>query len=169
MKKIIAFILLSLFWIVLLFPKDVLWNSLVNYAKEQDVSIFSQKKIDKRYKFTAFKSKIYFQNSELAILKKAELKLWIFYNKIEIQNAQLDKNIPILKGLKIQEARAVYTILSPKKIKIQGLCTLGHFIGEVDIFKRKGYVLLKNRKLKDDFLKQYLKKTDEGMRYEFSY
>lgn len=169
MKKTFIFMVLTIFWIVLLFPKDVLWNNFVKDMQEKDTIIIAQKKEDLRYKFTAQGIKVYFKNFKVADISKVEAKLWLFFNKISLKNSRLSQKMPILKNLKIVNSNITYTVLAPTKIKIQGTSNQGDFVGVVEIFKHKGFILLKNSTVKDVFLQQYFKKTKEGMKYEFAY
>ncbi|MFK5882375.1 MAG: hypothetical protein QM482_09195 [Sulfurospirillum sp.] len=169
MKKAIIFIVLSLFWIVLLFPKYILWDKFTQIMNRQNISIITQKKDDLRYKFTASSIKVFFQSVQIATIKKAEMKPWIFYNEIDLQDAKISKNLPLFKEFKIKNLRAIYSIFSPKKIEIKGTSNLGNFRAEVDIFKHKGYILFKNINSKNSVVKSYFKKTKEGMKYELAY
>lgn len=169
MKKTIIFIFLTIFWIVLLFPKNVLWNSFTQNMQDKNIIIIAQLKEDKKYKFTANDIKVYFKSVRVANIGQIEARLWLFYNEIDLKNSRLSKNIPILKDLKISNSYITYNILSPTKIKIKGTSKRGDFIGEVEIFNHKGFILLKSDTMKDTFLQQYFKKTKEGMKYEFAY
>ncbi len=169
MKKTVIFIALTLFWIILLFPKNVLWNNFTQNMQNKNIIIIAQQKEDKRYKFTASDTKIYFKSIKIANIGQIEAKLWFLYNEIDLKNLRLSKKIPILKNLKILNSHITYTLLSPAKVKIKGTSKRGDFIGEVEIFKHKGFILLKSNTMKDAFLQQYFKKTKEGMRYEFAY
>jgi len=169
MKKTVIFIALTLFWIILLFPKNVLWNNFTQNMQNKNITIIAQQKEDKRYKFIASDTKVYFKSIKIANIGQIEAKLWFLYNEIDLKNLRLSKKIPILKNLKILNSHITYTLLSPTKVKIKGTSKRGNFIGEVEIFKHKGFILLKSNTMKDAFLQQYFKKTKEGMRYEFAY
>ncbi len=169
MKKAIIFILLILFWIVLLFPKNLLWDNFIQNMQDNNIIIIAQKKADKRYKFIASDIKVYFKSVKVANIGQIEARLWFFYNEIDLKNLRLSKNIPILKNFKISNSYITYTVLSPTKVKIKGTSKRGDFVGEVEIFKHKGFILLKSDTMKDTFLQQYFKKTKEGMKYEFAY
>jgi len=169
MKKTLIFIVLTLFWTVLLFPKNVLWNNFTQNMSNKNIIIIAKQQEDKRYKFTANNTKVYFNSIKIANIGQIETRLWLFYNEIELKNLRLSKNMPILKNLKILNSHITYTLLSPTKVKIKGKSKIGDFIGEVEIFKHKGFILLKSNTMRDTFLQQYFKKTKEGMRYEFAY
>ena len=169
MKKTVIFIVLILFWTILLFPKNVLWNNFTQNIRNKNIIIIAGQKEDKGYKFTANDTKVYFKSMKMANIGQIEVKPWFFYNEIDLNNLRLGKNIPILKNFKILNSHITYTLLSPTKVKIKGKSKRGDFIGEVEIFKHKGFILLKSNTLRDTFLQQYFKKTKEGMKYEFVY
>ena len=131
--------------------------------------IRAEKTKDLRYKFTAQDIKIYYKNFKVANINEMTVKPWLFFNEITLKNSHLSKKIPILKNLNIVNTKITYTILMPTKINITGTSNQGDFTGIVKIFKHKGYILLKNNKIKDVFLQQYFKKTRGGMKYEFTY
>ncbi len=169
MKKTFIFAILTLFWIILLFPKDSLWSYCVQLAKEQNISVLSQKQEDKKYKYEVKQLDVYLQSVKVATLKTVEFKLWIFYNEIEMQDIELSPSLPIFGGLKIQKLIARYMLISTKKISLSGMSKFGNFKGEIDIFKHSGYVLFKKGTIQKSPLREYFKKTTEGMRYEFTY
>jgi len=169
MKKTIIFIALTLFWTVLLFPKNVLWNNFTQNMYNKNIIIVAGQKEDKLYKLTANDTKVYFKSIKIANIGQIDAGLWLFYNEIKLKNLRLSKKTPILKNFKILNSYITYTLLSPTKVKIEGKSKRGDFIGEVEIFKHKGFILLKSNTMKDAFLQQYFKKTKEGMRYEFAY
>ena len=169
MKKTLIFIVLTFFWTILLFPKNVLWNNFTQNMYNKNVIIIAGNKKDKLYKFIANDTKVYFKSMKIANIGQIEAWPWIFYNEIELKNLRLSKNMPILKNFKILNSHITYTIFSPTKVKIKGKSKHGDFVGEVEIFKHKGFILLKSKTMRDTFLQQYFKKTKEGMRYEFAY
>jgi len=169
MKKIFIFIVLTVFWLILLFPKNILWNTFVQNIQYKNTTITSQKTKDLRYEFTAYNIKIYYKNFKVADLGEITIKPWLLFNKISLKNLHFGKNMPILNNLNIINAKITYTLFMPTKIHITGISNQGNFIGIVNIFKHKGYILLKKNSIKNIFLHQYFKKTKEGMRYEFTY
>ncbi len=169
MKKIFIFIVLTIFWLILLFPKNILWNSFIQNMKHKEITITSKKTKDLRYKFIAQNVKIYYKNFEVVNISEVVAKPWLFFNEVTLKNLHPTKNIPILNNLNITNAKIIYTILTPVKINITGTSNQGNFSGIVNIFKHKGHILFKRNDKKNIFLHRYFKKTKEGMRYEFTY
>ena len=64
MKKILLFIFLVTIWVVLLFPKALLWDYFVVKMQERDIQL-SAKEID--------------------------IKLWLVYNKIDMKDIEIQK------------------------------------------------------------------------------
>lgn len=169
MKRVLIFIALSMFWTVLFFPKYLLWDHFSQYVDSKGVKITAEKKVDARYKFELSSVDIFFQKMQVASIKRVAIKPWILYNEIYLQDIESSNSLPIPVRFTIKKMRATYTILSPKKIEISGFSNLGIFKAKIEVFKHRGYVLLKKISSKNSFIKSYFKKTKEGMKYEFSY
>ena len=58
MKKIVLFSSLVLVWIVVLFPKTLIWNYFVDEMQKRDISV---------------------------VAKEVDMKLWVLYNEIDIR------------------------------------------------------------------------------------
>jgi len=169
MKKTLLFALLTIFWILLLFPKPVLWNNIVQFAQSKNVEINSGKIKDKRYEFILKSTNLAYRGLHLAHIDEILVRPWLFYNEVNFKNLRFETKIAPVKHLQIFKAKAFYSTVTPQKIKIEGTSNYGDFSGEVLIFKHKGFIVTKGNKLKTNVLKQYFKKTKEGMRYAFDY
>ncbi len=169
MKKVSIFIVLVLFWIVLLFPKTIVWKNFVGYLETKDVKIETKATQDLKYKFIAKDLKISYKGMDIAQIKSLSIKPWLLYDEVNFKTAKLNKNMPILKGLNISRLKATYDILHPTLIRAEGGSRYGDFTITVWILKHKGVVLFKSDHIDNSFLRGYFKKTKDGMRYEFSY
>ncbi len=137
MKKVVLFFFLTFVWFVVLFPKDILWLGIKGY-------IYTEK--------------------ELQIdSKEVDIKLYVLYNKIIL------KKIKIANSFDVESFQAVYNVFdAPFMIKVNGKFHHGDFIGIVNLKSKKGFILFKDKKSLDkSVFKSYLKKTEDGYRYEF--
>ena len=64
MKKVLLFIFLVAIWIVLLFPKALLWDYFVVKMQEKDIQVSS---------------------------KEIDIRLWLVYNKIDMKDIEIQK------------------------------------------------------------------------------
>lgn len=136
MKKIVLFLLLTLVWIFVLFPRDFLWQSVENRLEKQGISLET---------------------------KEVEISLYLFYNSIKI------KDLTALGNFKASNLNASYSMFNPFHVSFDGNSSYGIFDGKINLKEKKGFMLLKTKRLKDAILREYLKKTKEGYRYEFDY
>ncbi len=136
MKKTVLFILLVFIWIVILFPKIVLWDYFLDEMQKREISITA---------------------------KEVDIKLWLVYNKIEIED------LVALKTFKVENLEIKQTILSPLHVEIYGSSEYGDFSGEIGLVDKKAYILFEKSDLKNAMFGSYFKKTKEGMKYEFDY
>jgi len=95
--------------------------------------------------------------------KKVDMSLYLLYNTIKI------KDLVVLGNFKASKLDFSYVVNKPFYVNFDGNSTYGVFDGTINIKERKGFVLLKTKRLKDAILKEYLKRTKEGYKYEFDY
>lgn len=169
MKKVSIFIILVLFWMVLLFPKATVWKNFAGYLETKDIKMQTTATQDLKYKFIAKGLKISYKGMDIAQIKSLTIKPWLLYDEVNLKTAKLNKNMPILKGLNISQLKATYDILHPTLIRAKGGSGYGDFTIVIRILKHKGAILLKSNHINNSFLRGYFKKTEDGMRYEFSY
>ncbi len=136
MKKTILFILLVFIWIAILFPKVILWDYFVDEMQKRDIPITA---------------------------KKVDIKLWLAYNEIEIED------LTALKIFKVRSLKIKQNILNPLQVEIYGSSEYGDFSGQIWFVDKKGYILFDKSDLKGAMFKSYFKRDKEGMKYEFDY
>jgi hypothetical protein len=169
MKKFLSFAVLTFFWMLILFPKDILWKIVVAQLQKQDIVVKAHKLNDKLYKIDLSNIEIFYHNIKISDIKKMTLKPWLFYNEIDVNGIEPDKKNPLFKNIEITKAKTVYTILHPKYIKITGKSNMGDFESNIDIFLHRGYFRIKNKNIKNFIFKRYFKKDEQGMKYEFTF
>ena len=136
MKKALLFVILVAIWAVLLFPKTLLWDYFVIKMQERDIQLSA---------------------------KETDIKLWLVYNRININDLEIQKIFKI-DSLNIEQ-----TALDPFYVYIDGSSQYGDFSSKIDLLDKKGYILFEKSDLKNAIFKSYFKKTKEGMKYEFEY
>ncbi len=169
MKKVLLFVFLVIIWFVLLFPKNILWNNFKVIMNENGVQFVTKETRDEKIRFVLKNSTVFFNQLQVGTIKNIDIKPWIFYNEIDMDGFRVSEKVPFLKNFRIKKLVARYTVLNPKKVIFDGNSSYGNFDGEIKLFEKSGYILLKSHKLKDALLKDYFKNSKEGMKYEFSY
>ncbi len=169
MKKALLFFLLTIFWFLLLFPKAIIWDKFESNLRRYHIALNAEK-INENYAGLKLENlQVFYEKLDIGVIKKAEIRAWMIYNKIKLTAITLSPNVPISEKLTIKYMNISYTIFKPKHIYIDGISNYGGFKGDISLFKRKGSILLDTKSIKNSFLKEYFKKTKEGMKYEFDF
>ena len=95
--------------------------------------------------------------------KEVDIGLYLLYNHIKV------KDLVVLNTIKASKMDVFYDVRDPLHVSFDGNSSYGVFDGKININERKGFILLKTKRLKDAILKEYLNKTEEGYKYEFDY
>lgn len=95
--------------------------------------------------------------------KKVDISLYLLYNKIEI------KNLVVLETFKATKLDVLYDVRNPLVVSFDGDSPYGVFDGKINLKDKKGFILLKTKKIRDAIFKEYFKKIKEGYKYEFDY
>jgi len=136
MKKIVLFVLLTLFWIFVLFPRDFLWNSAKNELNKKGISLTT---------------------------KEVDISLYMLYNQIKI------KDLVVLNSFKASNLGVLYDVRDPLHVSFDGNSSYGVFDGKIALKDKKGFVIIRTKRVTDSILKEYFKKTKGGYKYEFDY
>ena len=113
MKILQGIILIFIFIISLLifFPKDIAFFKLEQILKKQNIIINEQFITPKLAGFTIKNSDVFIDSMNLIHFQKADLSMYIIYNKLDFTNLKIDTFL--IPNLKIE-----YSILHPTKILI---------------------------------------------------
>jgi len=95
--------------------------------------------------------------------KEVDIGLYIFFNYIKI------KDLVVLSSFKASKLDVVYDVRDPLHVSFDGNSSYGVFDGQINLKDKKGFVIIKTKRLKETILKEYFKKIKEGYKYEFDY
>jgi len=116
MKIILKTILFSLLFMVvfiLFLPKEQLFIKAVNEAYKQKVYLqnytFSEDLISSNIKNT----NIIYDGINIVNIKNTDIKVWLFYNDINIKNISLDESLNSFVPSKIDNVNINYSVLNP--------------------------------------------------------
>ena len=168
-KRILGGFFLSLILLWLFAPKIELYYLLEKSLKEKKIIISNETIIDTWYGIKIQNADLYIDEAIIANIGELSFNFFFFYNTLKINNIQMDETLSTLAPKEVSNLDAVYSVLDPLKIKIDGEGSFGILNGTVELIKRKIEILFPVPKdLKT--IKKFLKKDKEkGWIYETNY
>jgi len=153
MKKFLIVLVGFLLGIIVFIPKENLF-----YFIQTKIPFYINAKISSNIeKLSLNTGNIYVNDINIANFDKANLYLYLFYNKLNVKNLQLE-----LGNYTIKNANVTYSILNPLKLDVFAKANFGDVDGFVDLKDRyiKLYITLK-----DNTIKRFLRKDKKGYYY----
>jgi len=160
MKKFITFLIGVFLGVIIFIPKDNLYFTLQKYLSKKNIYINS--KIDSSINLKLKKGTLYYKGINLITFKKIVISPFIVFNKVQANNVIIK-----FQNLKIQKIEAIYSIINPLKIYIDGDSNIGKIEGNINLLKGKIKVYILN--LNNKFLKNMLQKDKKGYFYYASF
>jgi len=160
MKKFLIFLSFLIgFYIgfIIFMPKNFLIFTAEKFLKKENIYInakYKENLLNEEIK----QANIFINGISLIEFKKAKIFLFIFYNKVSINNISIH-----FQNLKINNLNITHLIINPFKILIKGNSNFGKIDGFIDLKNRflKVYILnLTNRNLKT-----FLRRDKKGYFY----
>jgi len=168
MRKIILFITMFLFGIVLFMPKVNLYFTLENFAKKEHVEVKEGTLKDRWIDLNIKDATIFYDG--IASLNANELTIapWLFYNKVTALGISPTKEIKSMFDVTADKVSLIYSVLDYKYIMIEAEGDFGQIEGTLDVIEQKvRLILTPSQKFKNNTLvRQYFKKEEEGLVYE---
>ena len=168
MRKIILFITMFLFGIVLFMPKVNLYFTLENFAKKEHVEVKEGTLKDRWIDLNIKDATIFYDG--IASLNANELTIapWLFYNKVTALGISPTKEIKSMFDVNADKVSLIYSVLDHKYIMIEAEGDFGQIEGTLDVIEQKvRLILTPSQKFKNNTLvRQYFKKEEEGLVYE---
>ncbi len=168
MKKILLFLLVFYFALIVLMPKVNLYYTLEDILKKELIE-FEQKSISDRLFFLKIKDmKLFYDKAKVADIKDVTVFPYIFYNKILIKDLQPLDAIKNIFNYDIKEIDLTYHLFNLSKILIEANSSFGKISGSFDLKSKKLYLNLKPTKQfeGDQNLNRVFKKSKDGYIYE---
>ena len=164
-KKIIGGFFLLLIFLVIFSPKERIYYLLEKELAKNDIVISHEKFSDNLLGFTISDADIYVKDIKMAHIKSLDLYIFFFYNKLTIDSVHTDKGIQNIVPKSIDNLTAIFSIIKPYKIAINGVGSFGEIKGGVYLNMNK--IFLRLSKTKDiSTFRKFLKKDKEGLYYE---
>lgn len=173
MVRIVYFLAYSLFFIfALLFfiPKISLYHYAEKEMQKQKLVFSNEEAIDKAFALSLHDIDLSYDSIESAKIQNVEIKLFVFFNHIRIENIELSDVAASFLPLKIHKLDIKYTLLNPLEILASSKGEFGEASARVNILDRNASVILiPSELMKKKYTKtlRTLKKNTEGS-YEYA-
>jgi len=164
-KKIISGFFLLLIFLVIFAPKQQIYYLLEKELAQNDIVISNEKFSDKLFGLTITDADIYVKGIKMAQIKSVDLNIFFLYNQLTINSVHTDKGIQNIVPKSIDNLTAIFSIIKPYKVAIDGVGSFGEVKGGVYLNMNKIFLRLPKTKDISSF-KNFLKKDKEGLYYE---
>ncbi len=153
MKKFFIFLIGIYIGFIIFMPKENLFFTLQNYLKNQNIYI-NTKTTSNPFSLSLKNFTIFINGIDIARGEKISIFPFIFYNKIEAKNINVN-----VQNIKINNLFATYSIINPIKIIITGNSNFGKIDGNIDVIKKTIKIYVKNP---SEEIKEFLRKDNKG-------
>jgi galactitol-specific phosphotransferase system IIB component len=168
-KRIVGGFFLSLILLWLFAPKVEIYYLLEKALKEKNILISNENITDTWYGLKIENADVYVAGAKVANIAELNFNFFLFYNTLKINEIKMDKSLSNMAPKEINTLSAVYSVLNPLKVKLDGVGSFGVLEGKVALLEKKIAILFPVAKeLKT--IKKFLKKDKEkGWLYETNY
>jgi len=164
-KKIIGGFFILLIFLVIFAPKQRIYYLLEDKLAKEGIVISNEKFSDNLLGLSIKDADIYVKGIKMAHVKSLDLDIFFLYNRLTINSVHTDKGIQNIVPKSIDNISAVFSIIKPYKIAIEGVGSFGEVKGGVYLNMNK--IFLRLPKTKDiSTFRRFLKKDKEGLYYE---
>ncbi len=167
MKKFIVLLLGFLVGLVLFMPKDQLYFTALNLLQKERVEIKSKEVRDRWFWLDIKDAKIFYDGIESLEAKSIDMKPWLFYNSVVIEDAKSSQELRGVMEIEANKVILTHSLLNYKEVHIEAKGSFGEAEGSADLIDRSVKILLKpSKSFKNSQLSGYFKKSKEGWIYE---
>ncbi|MGM0519367.1 MAG: hypothetical protein ACQERD_06970 [Campylobacterota bacterium] len=174
--KPFIWLLLLLATIIVTLPKANLYYKLEEYLKQKDVIVHDESVNSSLFGFSVDNGIINYKQIDGAYFKSLDITTALVYNKIDLTNLRVNKNLQRLIPTNIDSLQIKYTILNPIKVDIKGTTQLGYITGYINLYEKRAFVKLEPKRALNSSQKRlinfmkYEKISNKGVyTYEYSY
>ncbi len=149
--------------VLILMPKKEIYYMLEHKLQAQHIVISGEKLDSGLFTFKIEHPNIYYMGSVVASADSIDLLALLLYNEIDAKRLVLAKGLAT--ELEIQNIKFRYSFISPKKINMSGIGSIGKIQGYISLDKKILYINA-SKVGADSNIARYMKKTKEGWTYE---
>ena len=167
--KILSYTILFILAIGYFFPKINFYYLLENEFKKNNIILSQEKIIDKAFSLEINEAKLYFKKIETADIESINIKTFLVYNSVSVENIKLSTMAVSFTPISIDNIYMKYTIFNPLNIVGEVNGEFGKAMININIIDRKMNIVVLPSKLMLDNYKntlRNLKKNEDG-EYEY--
>jgi len=168
-KRILGGFFLGFILLWLFAPKVELYYLVEKSLKEKNIIISNETITDTWYGLKIENATLYVDGAKVMNISQLNFNFFLFYNTLKIDEVKMDKSFSNMSPKEINHFSAVYSIVNPLNIKLDGEGSFGVLDGKVALKNRKVEILFPETKdIKT--IKRFLKNDKEkGWLYETNY
>lgn len=170
--KIIIYIFTFIFAIFLFLPKESIYHLIEQNLFKNKIIISNELVNENLFGLDISKGQIYYENINVASVDKIEIKSFLFYSKIKVNDIKLMDSLENMAPSPINEIEIKYSVLNFDKINITSDGLFGELKGFVDIVNRVvSLELTASNKMKDSYSKilKNMKLKEGKYYYEYKF
>ena len=168
-KRIVGGFLLSFILLWLLAPKVEIYYLLEKTLKEKNIIISNETVTDTWYGLKIKNADVYVGGAKVANAAQLTFNFFLLYNSLKINEIKMDKSLSNMAPKEINKLDAVYSVLNPLKVKLDGVGSFGTLDGTVALMERKVEILFPVAKNLKTIKKFLTKDKEKGWLYETNY
>lgn len=140
MKKIFKFfvyLFLLIFFILLLLPKESLYNYLEHKLSSTNIIVSNEQRKERLLSLDVNNSDIYYEGIKVANIREVSFLTLLFYNEINMKNIEVLDSLAVIIPPSIKNVNIKYSILDYKNIHINSAGSFGKLEGTFNILNTK--------------------------------
>ncbi len=145
--KLVIYIFVFIFCILIFLPKESLYNLLEKELYTQEIIISNEVRNEELLEFSINNYELYIKGIKVANINKSSFFSLLFFTKIYISNIELDNSFKNMIPSPIINIEISHLILDYNNLKIKSIGKFGKINGIVDILNRKINIELQASKL----------------------
>ncbi len=138
-KKIVAFFAYALFFILALMyftPKTSLYHTLEKELKKYDLVISDETLEDRGFSLDVNDLSVYVKGVDSASVQNVNVKAFVLYNSINVQNVTLSSVAATFIPIKVDELSVTYSIFNPLNVTAEASGAFGEAKGTFNVLER---------------------------------
>jgi hypothetical protein len=165
----LLYILLFIFSLLYFSPKENIYYFAENQLKPQGVIIAQETVIDTGFSFRVENATVLYRSINVADIKTATFKIFLLFNKLNIENITLSRSAKNFVPLKVDEVNIKHYIVDPIHIYIDATGQFGQLDATYNLLQNSISVTLKPSKLLSTKYKNTLNKFKKNESGELIY
>jgi len=168
MKKILIAILFFILGVVLFMPKINLLYTLEGLLKQEHIELREDSLKDRWIDLNLQNALVLYDGVESLQARVLTISPWLFYNTIKAYDVEPSSTLKNMLNVKADSVSITHSLLDYKKANIEAIGDFGKIYGDIDLKKRKVKLILEaSDSFKNDkIIKDFFKKSEEGLVYE---